>query len=215
MLFLLLAAAPPDTVLARVVPLEPVWFVRLGDVLRLLLLIEGVALTGVLTFVAWKFRSAAETVRGAVERASGGIAPLTERATRVVTNVDHVVSTVRTEVERASALVARTETRIDDTLARAAARARELEALLDVAQREAEHSIVAAASTVAAVREGFAALRDELAGPAHTVHTARNEARDHRVERHADDDPGEAADGAAEHGPSASRPRPRIRTRER
>ncbi len=162
----LVAAAPGDTAVARVVPFEPEWFVRLADVLRLLLSVVAVALLAVLTVAAWKFRNTYDLVRRLLDRASVDVAPLTQRATRIAGNVDDVVSRVRSDVERVSALVSRTEQRLEETLARAEARARDLEALLDVAEAEARESLVAAASTVAAVREGFAVLRHELVGVA-------------------------------------------------
>lgn len=160
----LLAAGPADTVLTRVVPLEPEWFVRVGHVLRLAVDVLTLGLVSVLLAIVWKFRNVADTARRLIDRVAGDVSPIAERTRRVAENVEAVSTTVRADLARVSALVARTEQRIDETLARAEARARDLEALLDVAQAEAEHSLVAAASTVAAVREGFAALRDELVG---------------------------------------------------
>jgi hypothetical protein len=92
--------------------------------------------------------------------------PITHHASRIAENVDYVTTAVRADADRARALVADAEERVRLVLERAEARARDLEALLDVAQGEAERSLVAAASTVAGVREGVAALRSDLVAAA-------------------------------------------------
>lgn len=159
-----LAAAPLDTIVTKAAPLDPGWFERVSEALHALMTLAILVLTVAVVPAAWNFRKSYQKVSDLLDRVYADVAPITHHTSRIADNVDYVTTAVRSDVERVTALVARAEQRIDATLARAEARARDLEALLHVAQAEAEHSLVAAASTVAGVREGFASLRDELAG---------------------------------------------------
>ena len=145
-------------------PLDPGWFERVAAVLHALMTLAILVLTVAVVPTAWNFRKSYQKVSHLLERVYADVAPITHHATRIAENVDYVTTAVRSDLARVTALVERTERRIDETLGRAEARARDLEALLHVAQTQAEDSFVAAAATVAGVREGFASLRDELAG---------------------------------------------------
>lgn len=145
-------------------PLDPGWFERVSAVLHALMTLAILVLTVAVVPAAWNFRKSYQKVSQLLDRVYADVAPITHHTGRIAENVDYVTTAVRSDLARVTALVERTERRIDETLARAEARARDLEALLDVAQTQAEDSFVAAAATVAGVREGFASLRDELAG---------------------------------------------------
>lgn len=161
---LLAAAAPLDTIVTKQAPIDPGWFERVSQGLSTILTFAFVVLTIAVVPAAWSFRKSYQKISGLLDKVYADVMPITHHGARVLKNLDVVTTAVRGDVARVSELVARAEQRIDETLARAEARARDLEALLDVAQSQAEVSFVAAASTVAGVREGFAALRDDLAG---------------------------------------------------
>ncbi len=143
------------------------WLERVSEIVHLLLALALLAFLVAVLPAIWSLRKSHLKVSGLVDRLSTDITPITARAARIADDVGHVTTTIRSDAARVAALVHRTEARIEATLARAEARARDLEALIAVAQTQAEDSLVAAASTMAGVREGFAALRDELAGVSH------------------------------------------------
>lgn len=156
-------AALPDTIVPKQAPIEPGWFERLQETLRALMTLAILVLTVAVVPAAWNFRKSYQKVSDLLDRVYADVNPLTHHASRIAENVDYVTTAVRADTQRASALLGDAERRLRAALDRAEARARDLEALLDVAQAEAEHSIVSAASTVAGVREGVASLRDDLA----------------------------------------------------
>jgi uncharacterized protein YoxC len=156
------AAALGDTLIVRQAPIEPGWFERLQETLRGLMTLAILVLTIAVVPAAWNFRKSYQKISDLLDRVYADVNPITHHAARIVENVDYVSTAVRADTERASALVADAERRLRAALERAEARARDLEALLDVAQTEAEQSLVTAASTVAGVREGVAALRADL-----------------------------------------------------
>ena len=160
------AAALGDTLIVRQAPLDPGWFERLGETLRALMTLAILVLTVAVVPAAWNFRKSYQKVSDLLDRVYADVNPITHHAARIAENVDYVSTAVRADTERASALVSDAERRLRAALERAEARARDLEALLDVAQGEAERSLVSAASTVAGVREGVAALRADLVAAA-------------------------------------------------
>ncbi len=160
------AAAVGDTLIVRQASIEPGWFERLQETLRALMTLAILVLTVAVVPAAWNFRKSYQKISDLLDRVYADVNPIAHHAGRIAENVDYVTTAVRADTERASALVGDAERRLRAALERAEARARDLEALLDVAQGEAERSLVAAASTVAGVREGVAALRADLVAAA-------------------------------------------------
>jgi uncharacterized protein YoxC len=160
------AAAVGDTLIVRQAPIEPGWFERFQETLRALMTLALLVLTLAVVPAAWSFRKSYQKVSDLLDRVYADVNPITHHASRIAENVDYVSTAVRADTERASALLADAERRLRAALERAEARARDLEALLDVAQGEAERSLVAAASTVAGMREGVASLRADLVAAA-------------------------------------------------
>lgn len=152
-----------DTVVTIPGPSDPGWFERLGETLRALMTLAILVLTVAVVPAAWNFRKSYQKVSDLLDKVYADVNPITHHASRIAENVDYVSTALRADVQRASALLTSAERRLEETLRRAEARARDLEALIEVAQSEAEHSLVTAASAVAGVREGVASLRDDLA----------------------------------------------------
>jgi hypothetical protein len=153
----------PDTIVTKQVVTEPGWLQRASEALRALMTLAIVVLTFAVVPAAWNFRKSYQKVSDLLDRVYADVNPLTHHASRIAENVDYVSGAIRADIQRVSATVSDAERRLQRAIARAEARARELEALLDVARAEAEDTFVSAASAVHGMRAGVAALRDDLA----------------------------------------------------
>ena len=195
------AAAAGDTLIVRQAPIDPGWFERLGGALRALMTLAILVLTVAVVPAAWNFRKSYQKVSDLLDRVYADVNPITHHASRIAENLDYVTTAVRADTDRARALVEDAEQRVRLVLERAEARARDLDALLEVAQGEAERSLVAAASTVAGVREGVAALRADLVaavrdGSARRTSDARGGLTEIRADEDETDDIIDGADAA-------------------
>ena len=172
----------PDTIVTKQAPIDPGWFEQVQQVLSAITTLAIGVLTIAVVPAAWNFRKSYQKVSDLLDKVYADVSPISHHAARISENVDYVTTAVRADTERASALLNNAETRLRAALDRAEARARDLEALVAVAQQEAERSIVSAASTVAGVREGVASLRDDLVaavvGPRGDVRDAEDVAGD-------------------------------------
>lgn len=171
------AAAAGDTLVVKQAPIDPGWFEQLTQWLSALMTAAILVLTVAVVPAAWNFRKSYQKVSDILDRVYADVNPITHHASRIAENVDYVTTAVRADSARASALLGDAERRLRAALERAEARARDLEALLDVAQGEAERSLVSAASTVAGVREGVAALRADLVAAVRGGGPVRDSAR--------------------------------------
>ena len=156
------AAALPDTIVTKQAPIEPGLFERTAQLLDALLTFSFIALAVAVIPAAWNFRKSYKKISDLLDRVYADVNPITHHASRIAENVDYVSTAIRADVERASALLTDAERRLQRTIAQAEARARELEALLAVAQEEAEDTFVSAAASVRGVRASVRSLRDVL-----------------------------------------------------
>ncbi|HZF69114.1 MAG TPA: hypothetical protein VEZ47_13820 [Gemmatirosa sp.] len=152
----------PDTIITKQVVAEPGALERAAQALRALMTLAIVVLTFAVVPAAWNFRKSYQKVSDILDRVYADVTPIAHHASRIAENVDYVSSAVRSDVQRVSEMVADAEARLRHAIGRAEQRARELEALLDVAQGEAEETFVSTASAVRGVRAGVAALRGDL-----------------------------------------------------
>ena len=152
----------PDTIVTKQAPIDPGWFEQLQQVLSAITTLAIGALTIAVVPAAWNFRKSYQKISDLLDKVYADVNPITHHAARISENVDYVTTAIRADTERASALLSSAEARLRAALDRAEARARDLEALVAVAQHEAERSLVSAASTAAGLREGVASLRDDL-----------------------------------------------------
>jgi uncharacterized protein YoxC len=160
----LLAQAPAlsDTIVTKQAPIDPGWFEQTTQVLDAVLTLTFIALAVAVIPAAWNFRKSYQKISDLLDRVYADVNPLTHHASRIAENVDYVSTAIRADVQRASAVVADAERRLQQAVSRAELRARELEALLEVAQGEAEETLVTAAAAVRGVRAGVASLGDAL-----------------------------------------------------
>ena len=161
-LFAQATTAVGDTLIMKQAPIDPGWFERTTQILDLLLTVSFVALAIAVIPAAWNFRKSYKKISDLLDRVYADVNPIAHHASRIAENVDYVSTAIRADVQRTSALVSDAERRLQHAVARAEARARELEALLDVAQDEAQESFVTAAATVRGVRASVASLGDAL-----------------------------------------------------
>jgi uncharacterized protein YoxC len=152
----------PDTIITKQVVAEPGALERAAQALRALMTLAIVVLTFAVVPAAWNFRKSYQKVSEILDRVYADVTPIAHHASRIAENVDYVSSAVRSDVQRVSEMVADAEARLRHAIGRAERRARELEALLEVAQGEAEETFVSTASAVRGVRAGVAALRGDL-----------------------------------------------------
>lgn len=152
----------PDTIVTKQAPIQPGWFERIQQGLSALTTLAIGVLTIAVVPAAWNFRKSYQKISDLLDKVYADINPITHHASRISENVDYLTTAIRADTERASTLLSDAEARLRTAMERAEARARDLEALVAVAQHEAERSLVSAASTAAGLREGVASLRDDL-----------------------------------------------------
>lgn len=163
---LLLQAVARDTVAMIPVPGDPGLFSRVVEVMRGLMTIAIVVLTFAVVPAAWNFRKSYQKISDLLDRVYADVNPITHHVSRITENVDYVTTAVRADVQRTSATLADANARLQEAVRLAERRAKEFEALLSVAQEEAENTFVSTAAAVRGVRTGVSRLRDDLATPA-------------------------------------------------
>lgn len=155
--------AAADTIYVATAPATPVAIA--ADVAVVLLALSFLVLTYALVRALREIDRATRSLRKASGDVGTMVAPVLERSRSIAENADHVVASVRKDVERLEESVGGVADRIDATADRVEARAREFDALLDVVQDEAETLFVDTASTVRGLRAGARRLsRDRRRG---------------------------------------------------
>ena len=159
--WLLVQAAHPDTVLMRQVGQERGWFEKTTALASGLMTIAILVLTVALVPAAWNFRKSYAKISDLLDRIYGDVNPIMRQASSIADNVNYVTTSVRTDVQQINATIAAANLRLQQAVALTEQRLNEFNALLAVAQQEAESVFVATASTVRGVRTGAAALHHE------------------------------------------------------
>ncbi len=162
--WLLLQAAHADTVLMRQVGQQRGWFEKTTAIASGLMTIAVLVLTVALVPAAWNFRKSYKKVNELLDRIYGDVNPIMRQASAIADNVNYVTTSVRTDVQQINATIAAANLRLQQAVALTEQRLNEFNALLAVAQEEAESVFVATASTMRGVRTGAAALHHEDEG---------------------------------------------------
>jgi uncharacterized protein YoxC len=100
-------------------------------------------------------------LRDLLDRAYDDLKPLTEHANRIAANVDEISESVRDEVKEVKETVGQATRGLHSAVASTERRLRDLGALMDVAQSEAERVVMGAAAAAQGIRAGASALRDD------------------------------------------------------
>jgi uncharacterized protein YoxC len=158
------ARAFRDTVVTIQVPVASGWFATISGILHALMTLAILVLTIALVPAAWNFRKSYKKVSHLLDRVYADVAPIVRHTHAIADNVDYLSTTVRSDVQRVHRTVTTANERLLAALDSAERRVRDFQALMDVAQREAEGAFVSTASTWRGVRRGASVLRDELEG---------------------------------------------------
>ena len=159
--WLLVQATHADTVLMRQVGQERGWFEKTTAIASGLMTIAILVLTVALVPAAWNFRKSYAKISDLLDRIYGDVNPIMRQASSIADNVNYVTTSVRTDVQQINATIAAANLRLQQAVALTEQRLNDFNALLAVAQQEAEGMFVATASTVRGVRTGAAALHHE------------------------------------------------------
>jgi hypothetical protein len=156
------AATLPDTIVTKQVVVSG-WFGKVASVASGLVSIVLLVLLVVLVLVALKIQA---KVGHLMDRLAVDITPIARHASSIADNVDYITTSVRTDVQQVSQTIQIANDRLNEALALSERRLRELSALLQVVQEEAENTFVSTAATVRAVRAGALAFQREGMEPA-------------------------------------------------
>lgn len=155
-------AALPDTIITKQIPIQRGWFETVTAVASGLMTIGILVLTVFLVPAAWNFRKSYQKLSDMLDRVYGDINPIMRHASSIADNVDYVSTSIRTDIQQVRNTVQLANERLLNAVLVTEQRVQEFSALLQVVQREAEDTFVAAASTVRGVRAGAEQLREEL-----------------------------------------------------
>jgi uncharacterized protein YoxC len=154
-LLLQAARALPDTIYTKEVVSEPGLWSKITSVASGIMTITVIILTVALVPAAWNFRKSYKKVSDMLDKIYGDINPLMRHASSIADNIDYITTSIRVDVQQVSQGVAAVNQRLQDAVAGAESRMRELNALLDVVQEEAESAFVTTAATIRGVQTGI------------------------------------------------------------
>lgn len=172
----------------------------------------------VLTVVAlpalWRLRQAYRKLDAMLARVYADITPITNNAHAISENVNYVTTALRQDIQKVSATIDAANARVDEAMEMTERRVRDFNALLAVAQEEAEHLFVSTASTVRGVRRGADALRrDSGTEFASDELDVAGEADDSMIQEEGDGDDSDSEPAAQALPAPRVRPRPGGRRR--
>ena len=163
-------------------------------------------LLGAVVFVLLALRKSVQDLTKLLNASSGDISAAAHSVRHVAEDVRGITQSVKTDVGAVSDTIRHVNKGVRRAVRRAEARLQRLDALVSVAQEEAEEFVMSSASTLRGVRLGASALkRSFLSARRRGIkRKKRRPFRERRRERERDED-----DGMSERGTE----RPRIRTR--
>jgi uncharacterized protein YoxC len=153
--------AAADTTVVKSAMVGPAWYTTLNQIIGAASVVVFLVLMVILIPAVVKFRKTADKFEAVLEHIEKSIDPVTKHASNIANNIDYITTSIRADVQavRKTLLVANDGIRnVVDSSER---RLHELGAVLRVMQEEAEHAFVSTASTIAGVRAGAAAFRED------------------------------------------------------
>ena len=155
------ARSLPDTIYTKQVVAQPGLGEKITSIASGVMTITVIVLTVALVPAAWNFRKSYKKVSDMLDKIYGDVNPLMRHASAIADNVDYITTSIRVDVQQVSQTVAAVNQRLQDALAGAEDRMKQLNALLDVVQEEAESAFVTTASTIRGVQTGINQAFDE------------------------------------------------------
>ncbi|MEO8911200.1 MAG: hypothetical protein ABI408_13385 [Gemmatimonadaceae bacterium] len=149
------ARALPDTIYTKQVVVEPSLWEKITSTASGVMTITVIILTGALVPAAWNFRKSYKKISNMLDKIYGDVNPLMRHASAIADNVDYISTSIRVDVQQVSQTVAAVNQRLQEALESAEDRMKQLNALLDVVQEEAESAFVTTASTIRGVQTGI------------------------------------------------------------
>jgi len=154
--FLLQAARTlPDTIVTKQVAEDPGMLTKVTSVASVVLTFTFIALSAALIPAALNFRKSYQKISDMLDKIYGDINPLMRHASTIADNVDYISTSVRVDIQQVSKTIAAANQSLLKAVQAADARINQLNALIEVAQEEAESAFIATASTLRGVRTGI------------------------------------------------------------
>ena len=145
----------PDTIYTKQVVAEPGLWEKITSIASGVMTITVIILTVALVPAAWNFRKSYKKTSDMLDKIYGDVNPLMRHASAIADNVDYITTSIRVDVQQVSQTVAAVTQRLQDAVSGAEDRMKQLNALLDVVQEEAESAFVTTASTIRGVQTGI------------------------------------------------------------
>jgi uncharacterized protein YoxC len=145
---------PADTIWVRTANPPSGWFDGVTHVASGVLILTLLIVVIGLVPTAWRMRKAFRRLTSLIDKFHSDMAPLLKHANGIADNVNFISTAIREDVARISATLLAANSRLEDAVAMTERRMRDFNALLAVAQQEAEGLFLSTAATVRGVREG-------------------------------------------------------------
>ncbi|MDB4915187.1 MAG: hypothetical protein JWM95_2831 [Gemmatimonadetes bacterium] len=158
---LLLQAAHTDTVIMRRAMQDTSWPQQTAAILSALMSLGILALAAAIIPAARNFRKSYAKVDLLLGRLNEEILPVLKKAGTVVENMEYITTSVRGDIDLVKSSIELAHEKLVQAVALTEQRLNDFNALLEVAQDEAEAVFVATASTARGVRTGVASLHHE------------------------------------------------------
>ena len=151
----------PDTIYTKQVVSEPGLWEKVTSAASGVMTITVIVLTVALVPAAWNFRKSYKKISDMLDKIYGDVNPLMRHASAIADNVDYITTSIRVDVQQVSQTVAAVNQRLQQAVSTAEDRIKQLNALLDVVQEEAESAFITTASTIRGVRTGINTAFDQ------------------------------------------------------
>src|SRR6202165_4913351 len=125
---LLLQAARtlPDTIYTKQVVAQPGLWEKITRIASGVMTITVIILTVALVPAAWNFRKSYKKISDMLDKVYGDVNPLMRHASAIADNVDYISTSIRVDVQQVSQTVAAVNQRLQDALAGAEDRIKQL-----------------------------------------------------------------------------------------
>jgi uncharacterized protein YoxC len=153
-----LQAAAPDTTYTKLVT-DRSWFDVLIQIEQAVVPLLLIALLASIALGVYKAGQGIDQVKRILLTSSGDISGAAHSVRNVAEDVRAITSSVRGDVEAVGDTVRDVNEKIRSAVTHAETRVRRLDALVEVAQEEAEDFVVSTAATLRGMREGASVLR--------------------------------------------------------
>jgi uncharacterized protein YoxC len=154
----LLQGAARDTTYTKLVA-DRSWFDVLITIEQAVIPLLLIVLLAAIAFGVYKAGQGIDQVKRILLTSSGDISGAAHSVRTVAEDVRAITTSVRGDVEAVGETVRDVNSKIQSAVSHAETRVRRLDALVEVAQEEAEDFVVSAAATLRGMREGASVLR--------------------------------------------------------